>query len=375
MKRPLVVALTVIAVAGCTSGGAAPASSGPRPPASSPSEAAPVSVRPSLAPPASASTAETHAASAPPIDVLTPSAVIDVPDSTGVIALTTDGKTVWASTNGAIVRIDTATNATRLLTAPTASGDTTLAIAADGLWATRFEGGKLYRLNPQTGAVQLSVEMPRAVRIAFVGSDLWVGREDVGKMFRVDRKTGAVGASLSQGAYGTAGMGDLWFASDGSPTILRVDPSTGATKATIAAPGESNCGIGGPFPDSAWTGCFGREVEPRSAARIDPASNSLAAVVSLPPSHGVASVVVLDGATWVVASFTTIDDGTPLTGLLRVDPDTGAIERSFSLPGVDADGARRGRRRPLDPRRDGPPYRARGRRRAVRLIGPRSGRS
>ena len=210
--------------------------------------------------------------------MLKPSAVIDVPDSTGVIALTTDGKTVWASTNGAIVRIDTATNATRRLTAPTASGDTTLAIAADGLWATRFEGGKLYRLDPQTGAVQLSVDMPRAVRIAFVGSDLWVGREDVGKMFRVDRRTGAVGASLSQGAYGTAGMGDIWFASDGSPTILRVDPSTGVTKATIAAPGESNCGIGGPFPDSAWTGCFGREVEPRSAARIDPASNSLAAV-------------------------------------------------------------------------------------------------
>ena len=251
--------------------------------------------------------------------MLKPSAVIDVPDSTGMIALTTDGKTVWASTNGAIVRIDIATNAARLLTAPTASGDTTLAIAADGLWATRWEGGKLYRLDPQTGAVQLSVEMPRAVRIAFVGSDLWVGREDVGKMFRVDRKTGAVGASVSQGAYGTAGMGDLWFASDGSPTILRVDPSTGVTKATIAAPGESNCGIGGPFPDSAWTGCFGREVEPRSAARIDPASNSLAAVVSLPPSHGVASVVVLDGATWVVASLRAIDDGTPLTGLLRVD--------------------------------------------------------
>ena len=59
--------------------------------------------------------------------------------------------------------------------------------------------------------------------------------------------------------------------------------------------------------------------------------------MSLPPSHGVAGVFVLDGATWVVASFTTIDDGTPLTGLLRVDPGTGAIERFLSLPGVDAD--------------------------------------
>ena len=157
-------------------------------------------------------------------------------------------------------------------------------------------------------------------------------------MFRVDRKTGAIGASLSQGAYGTAGMGDLWFASDGSPTILRVDPSTGVTKATIASPGESNCSIGGAFPDSAWASCFGREITTRAAARIDPKSNSPAAVAFLPPSHGVAGVYVLDGATWVVASFTTIDDGTPLTGLLRVDPDTGAIERSLSLPGVDADG-------------------------------------
>ncbi len=336
MKRPLLVALTVVAVAGCTSGGAAPASSGP-PPASSSPGAALASALPSLAPSVPASGVATPTqASAPPIDWLKPSAVIDVPDSTGVIALTTDGKTVWASTNGAIVRIDVATNAAQRLTAPTASGDTTLAIAADGLWATRWEGGKLYRLDPQTGAAQLSVEMPRAVRIAFVGSDLWVGREDVGKMFRVDRKTGAVGASVSQGAYGTAGMGDLWFASDGSPTILRVNPSTGVTKATIAAPGESNCVIDGPFPDSAWIGCWGQEVEPRLVSRIDPATNSVAAVVRLLPSHG-AGVAILSGATWVVAAFEQAD-GAPFAGLLRVDPATGAIEHFLSLQGVGPDG-------------------------------------
>jgi streptogramin lyase len=265
-----------------------------------------------------------------------PSAVIDAPDSSGNIALTTDGKSVWAAVDGAIVRINAATNAATRLKAPVQSDDTTLAIAGDGLWATRWEGGRLYRLDPNTGSVVLSVDMPRAVRIAFVGEDLWVGREDVGHMLHVDRSTGDTGTMLSQGAYGTAGAGDLWFAPGGSPTILRVDPSTGEATATIAAPGESNCGISGMFPDGAWTGCFGREIEPRSAARIDPATNSVVAVVRLPPSHGVSGVFVLDGETWVVAAFEEAD-GTPFAGLLRVDPATGTIERFLSLRGVDPD--------------------------------------
>ena len=170
-----------------------------------------------------------------------PAAVIDVPGASGTIAVVTDGTTVWAAGDGAIVRIDAATNRVERLPAPTQSDDTTMAIADDGLWVTRWAGGHLYRLDPQTGKVLLSVDVPTPVKIAFVGDDLWVGLENAHKMTLVDRKTGVLGRSVDAGAYGTAGLGDLWFASDHSTTIERVDPASGSVKATIEGKGEDNC--------------------------------------------------------------------------------------------------------------------------------------
>ena len=143
-----------------------------------------------------------------------PAAVIDVPGASGSIAVVTDGTTVWAAGDGAILRIDAATNSVEQLPAPTQSDDTTMAFADDGLWVTRWAGHHLYRLDPKTGKVLMSVDVPAAVRIAFVGDDLWLGREDVHKMTLVDRKTGVLGRSVDAGAYGTSGLGDLWFTSD-----------------------------------------------------------------------------------------------------------------------------------------------------------------
>ena len=343
MKRPLLVALTVIAIAGCTSGGAAPASSEPPPPPRrrprphwppTRAFARPTSLRRLRR--RRRTPAQT---SVPPIDRRSsPAPSSTCPTAIGRDRVTTDGKTVWASTNGAIVRIDTATNASRLLTAPTASGDTTLAIAADGLWATRWEGGKLYRLDPQTGAVQLSVAMPRAVRIAFVGSDLWVGREDVGKMFRVDRKTGAVGASRLPG-----GVRDR---RDGRPLVRlrRVADDPPGRPVDGRDEGHDRCsrreqlrdrrsvprqrldGLLRPRDRAAVCGAH-RPCEQLARGRRVPATLARRRQCGRPKRRDVGRGVI-----------TTIDDGTPLTALLRVDPDTGAIERSLSLPGVDADG-------------------------------------
>ena len=223
-----------------------------------------------------------------------PAAVIDVPGSSGTIAVVTDGTTVWAAGDGAILRIDAATNKVERLPAPTQSDDTTMAFADDGLWVTRWAGHHLYRLDPKTGKVLLSVDLPTPVKIAFVGDDLWVGLENAHKMTLVDRKTGVLGRSVDAGAYGTSGLGDLWFASDHSTTIERVDPASGSVKATIEGKGEDNCNITGEFPDNVWLSCFGRDVRSRSATRIDPATNTVAAVATVPPSHG-GSVAIIDG--------------------------------------------------------------------------------
>jgi streptogramin lyase len=272
----------------------------------------------------------TTANAVPAMTTVTPT-VIDVPGASGTIALATDGTTIWAATNGAVLRIDAATNVVISLPAPSQSGDTTLAIADDGLWMTRWGGGHVYRLDPETGEVQLSIELAAAVRLAFVGNDLWVGRESTGEMLLVDRTSGSLGRSLPAGAYGTAGLGDLWFTSGGM--VKRIDPATAAVKASIAVQNEGNCDVSGTFPDQAWISCFGRDVVARSASRVDPAGDRIAALASLPPCHG-GSFAILDRDAWFVGTFED-PSRTPFGGLLRLDPATGALEQFVSIGPAD----------------------------------------
>ena len=314
-------ALALTLVAGCAG------------PSTSPSPTLPPT--PTASPPPTASPAPTATITFPtPVEV-EPAAVIDVSGS-GTIALVTDGQTLWAGATGALLRIDVATNAVESFDAPLARDDTTLALADDGLWATLWGGGRLYRLDPATGAVLLEVEMPSAVRIAFVGEDLWVGQESLGSMTQVDRVTGEISSNVvSKGAYGTSGMGDLWFTSGSLLKVLRVDPATGEEKATIEFAGETNCSLFGSFPDNVWTACFGRDVIARSASRIDPITNTVATVAMLPPSHG-GSVILIDGQPWFVGTFEG-SDRKPVAGLLRIDPLTGSVDRFITVAGVDSD--------------------------------------
>jgi len=315
--RPLL--LTVLLASCASTGGASPAGS-VKPATSS-------SATPSVAVPSA--TADVRLA----MTSVEPTAVIEVPGASGTIAVATDGTTVWAAGDGAILRIDAATNSVERLPAPTLSGDTTMAIADDGLWVTSWAGSHLYRLDPQTGEVLLSVDTPSPVRITFLGDDLWVGSEGKKTMTLVDRKTGRLGRSMDAGTYGTAGLGDLWFPADRTTTIERVDPASGEIKATIEGQGEDNCDITGEFPDNVWLSCFGRDVRSRSATRIDPATNSVAAVATVPPSHG-GSLAIIDGEPWFVGLFED-DAGNPTGGLLRMDPATGAIDRFVSIGPAD----------------------------------------
>ena len=152
-------------------------------------------------------------------------------------------------------------------------------------------------------------------------------------MTLVDRKTGTLGRSVDAGTYGTAGLGDLWFPSDRTTTIERVDPASGEIKATIEGKGEDNCDLMGEFPDNVWLSCFGRDVRSRSATRIDPATNTVATVTTIPPSHG-GSVVIIDGEAWFVGSLR----GRRWQPGRRAPPhgsQHGAVDRFISIGPVD----------------------------------------
>lgn len=314
----------IVIAAGCTSTSQAPGTP------STAASGAPHTAAPTPAPAASA------VASAPPFEQIEPALVIAVSSTNGLIATTTDGVTVWAvGDTDVLLRIDSATNAVEQLAAPVKRDDTGLAIAEDGLWVTRWAGGRLYRLDPRTGEIELTVEMPSAVTMAFIDDGLWVGQEALGSMVLIDRKTGERGPSVTQGAYGAAGLGDLWF-SGKTPSIRRVDPATNTVVATIDAPGESNCGVGGAFPDDVWTACFGMDLRDRWIARIDPTTNTVATAVRVPQTHG-GGIAVIEGQPWFIGTFE--DAAGPFAGLLRLNRDSGTIERFLSIRGADPDGA------------------------------------
>ena len=145
----------IVTMPGC---GPAPASAVPLVPRRFPLETADGPTPSPSAPSIAVATATPDAV--PAMTSVEPAAVIDVPGASGTIALVTDGTTVWAAGDGAILRIDAATNKVERLPAPTQSDDTTMAFADDGLWVTRWAGRHLYRLDPRTGKVLLSVDLP-----------------------------------------------------------------------------------------------------------------------------------------------------------------------------------------------------------------------
>ena len=278
----------------------------------------------------------------PPWQPLEPTSVIDLPNAQGAIGSATDGATVWAVGAGQLARIDGATNAVEYLTAPVATDDTGLRLGDDGLWVTRWSGGKVYRLDPTTGAVELEVDLPSAVNPQLVGDQLWVGREDHGDMITVDRVTGTLGDPVPGGPFSAYGWGSpdaLWFGrKDVPPTLTRMDPASGRTIATIELPAGTGCSVGGPFPDAVYTsGCLARDAAARPFARIDPATNSVVATTVLPATHGAVPILV-DGRVWLLGSFDAAD-GTPFAGMVRVDAASGAIEEWISLGEADPDGA------------------------------------
>jgi hypothetical protein len=274
---------------------------------------------------------------------LEPTAVFDVPNAHGVISLATDGSTVWAAGAFQLLSIDSTTNTAELMDAPVAADDTALLSADDGLWATRYMGGRVYRLDPATGAVELEVVLAGATNPRLDGAELWVERGNTHDMVQVDRVTGALGDRRPGGVYtasGPDGPASRWSKVPGVPPMVeRIDAASGETLATIELPAAPECaspGFAGSYPESFVYGCFfAGDVTDRPYAWIDPATNSITATTVLPATHG-AAPVVLDGQTWLVGSFED-PEGAPFGGMVRVDPASGEMQRWISFGDVDPD--------------------------------------
>jgi hypothetical protein len=301
-----------------------PATISPTP--SSAGSVAPTSGAPSVAPTIDLPTAQ----------ALAPTAVIDLAGMVrDTIPLTTDGTDVWVGVDGAVIHIDGQTNATKRIDVPDMStGNGEMVMASDGLWIEDYAGGRFLRINPLTGAVEVTGTAPLPRTIFFVDDQLWIGTKGGAPgAHLVDRATGALGPRIGTTNDFAVGLGDLWMGGPSQAAITRYDASTGASTGTIDVPPGTGCYVGGAFPDNVWAACpadFGTCPANSTAVRIDPVTNGVvttARICSLP--------VVIDGTPWFLAGRM---DGTDIANsLVSVDPATGRLLAQFDLGKIDYD--------------------------------------
>jgi hypothetical protein len=270
-----------------------------------------------------------------------PTAVIDLAGMVAdTIPLTTDGTNVWVGVDGAVIQIDGRTNATRRIeVAHMSTGNGSIAITPEGLWIEDHNGGRIERIDPATGAVELTASTAEPIRMLFVDDQLWIDSQEAPGAHLVDRETGSWGKSwIGSTNVFSIGLGSVWMGEwDGSrpegdhsaaDLITRYDAITAAKLGTIAVPPGTGCMVSGAFPDNVWAGCptdFGACPADRTAVRIDPATNKVVTTARICGTP----VVVIDGTPSFLIGRKDGED--EAYSLVPVDPASGKLLAQLDL--------------------------------------------
>ena len=276
--------------------------------------------------PASPALSPTSSASAalPESIVVTPVAVIAVPDA---VSIASDGQAAWVlSSSGGLVRIDPGTNEADPPVALDGTAYLYTGVSADAtdVWATRVSPGLVYRLDPTTSKVTATIETDEAKGVLAALDAVWVAK-DGGTVARIDPGINEVVATVTVGSTSSApfrmesGFESVWVGVMGDGTVVRIDPSSNTSQATIEMPPSTKPCILLTGPDAVWNiGCD----RSTSVDRIDPSTNTIVGSVDL-GGFGY-SAALIDGAPWV--SVESPSGGT----MVRIDSTTNQVDRVLS---------------------------------------------
>jgi glutamine cyclotransferase len=140
-----------------------------------------------------------------------------------------DGKHLFQITDDHIQKIDPKSGRV-LATIPVPGADCSgLAWAEGSLWVAQYEHRKIYQVDPETGAVLRTIATSRFVTgVTWVDGELWHGTwdDDGSDLRRVDPRTGEVLESLEMPpGVGVSGLesdgGDQFFCGGGSSGKVR----------------------------------------------------------------------------------------------------------------------------------------------------------
>ena len=162
-------------------------------------------------------------------------------------------------------------------------------VTYDGERVWFASGDALIAVDPETGAVQRSIDVAAHAGTAFDGQHLFQLAED--RIQKIDPATGRVLATIpAPGGGGDSGLtwaeGTLWVGHYRDRKIHQVDPQTGAILRTI----ESNRFVTGVtwIDGELWHGTWeGDESELR---RIDPLTGEVLESLQMPPGTGVSGL-------------------------------------------------------------------------------------
>jgi glutamine cyclotransferase len=172
---------------------------------------------------------------------------------------------------------------------PFPGADQVHGVTYDGHCLWLAAGDALLAVNPDTGAVQRSIDVAAHAGTAFDGQHLFQLAED--RIQKIDPATGHVLATIpAPGGGGDSGLtwaeGTLWVGHYRDRKIHQVDPQTGAILRTI----ESNRFVTGVtwVDGELWHGTWeGDESELR---RVDHRTGEVLESVEMPPGVGVSGL-------------------------------------------------------------------------------------
>ncbi|QDH34312.1 YncE family protein [Porphyrobacter sp. YT40] len=185
-----------------------------------------------------------------------------------------------------------------------------LAVDGDTVWVTN--DGRVEQWSPTGKLAATPVPRPCGTMAIAEGS-LWVANCKGGEVWRINLETAAVEAKIATGLANpkgetnvVAGAGAVWVPSDAAGKVARIDPATNTVTATVSVAPET------------WYLAYGFDAlwavssEGKLLQKIDPATNTVTGTTALGDTPGF--LAAGEGAVWVQEQ----GDGT----VAKVDPVT-----------------------------------------------------
>ena len=162
------------------------------------------------------------------------------PGADRVNGVTHDGQRVWAATGTSLLAFDPASGETdRRIDCASDAGT-----AFDGAFLYQIAEARIDKIDPATGQVVASIPSPGHgcdSGLAWAEGSLWVGQHRDRRIYQIDPNTGAIQRTIESNRFVTGVTwvdGELWHGTweEEQSEIRRIDPKSGAVLQRLEMP-------------------------------------------------------------------------------------------------------------------------------------------